>query len=176
MPSPKTKFGSFILAVCCLLAVGSVAVFAQRHFMATTAAVARPEIKIELAAVVERDNALVPVEKANLVKQGETLDWTITSENSGQAAAIDYKAVGRIPAGTNFVAGSAKVDGSAKVVFSLDGGKSFSATPTVPEKQADGSIKQVPAPVSMYTSVRYEWADPLAPGGRVSASYKVRVK
>lgn len=174
MPTLKTKFGSFMLAALCLTALGSVAVFAQRHFLAV--AMDRPEIKVELAAVVERDNAKVPVEKANLVKQGETLDWTITSENSGRAAAHDYKAVGRIPAGTSFVAGSAKVDGSAKVVFSLDGGKSFAAMPTVAEKQADGSIKQVPAPVSMYTNVRYEWADPLAPGGRVSAFYKVRVK
>jgi uncharacterized repeat protein (TIGR01451 family) len=174
MPSLKTKFGSSVVAFCCLIALGSAAVFAQRHFMA--AAIDRPEIKVELSAVVERDNAFVPVEKANVVKQGEELDWTITSENSGRAAARDYKAVGQIPAGTMFVAGSAKVDGAAKVVFSLDGGKSFSQTPTVPEKQADGSIKQVPAPVSMYTNVRYEWSDPLAPGGRVSASYKVRVK
>ena len=174
MPTPKTKFGSLIFAACCLIALGSVAVLAQRHFMVV--AVERPEIKVELAAVVERDAALVPVEKAKLVNQGETLDWTITSENSGRAPALDYKAVGRIPAGTSFVAGSAKAEGQAKVVYSLDGGKSFAATPTIPEKQADGSIKQVIAPVSMYTNVRCEWADPLAPGGRVSASYKVRVK
>jgi len=37
-------------------------------------------------------------------------------------------------------------------------------------------IKKVAAPVNMYTNVRYEWLDPLAPGGHVSASYKVRVK
>ena len=175
MPTPTTKIGSFVFAACCLIALGSVAGLAQRHFMSAEA-VARPEIKVQLAAVVERDNDLVPVEKANLVKQGETLDWTITSENSGNAAAQDYKAVGRIPAGTSFVAGSAKVEGQAKVVYSIDGGKSFSTTPTVPEKQVDGTVKQVAAPASMYTNVRYEWADPLAPGGRVSASYKVRVK
>jgi hypothetical protein len=34
----------------------------------------------------------------------------------------------------------------------------------------------VAAPVSMYTEVRYEWSDALAPGGKLSASYKVRVK
>jgi len=27
----------------------------------------------------------------------------------------------------------------------------------------------------MYTNVSYQWADPLAPGGHVNASYKVRV-
>lgn len=174
MPTLKSRFGSFVFAAVCLLALGSVAGFAQRHFM--TAAVARPEIKVELAAVVERDNDFVPVEKANLVKQGETLDWTIKSENSGQAAAFDYKAVGRIPAGTSFVAGSAKADGAAKVVYSLDGGKSYSASPTIDEKQADGSVKKIVAPVNLYTNVRYEWADPLAPGGHVTASYRVRVK
>jgi uncharacterized repeat protein (TIGR01451 family) len=174
MPNPKTKLGSFTFATACLLALGSVAAFAQHHFMA--AAVLRPEIKIELAAAVERDNGVIPVDQVKEVKQGETLDWTITSQNSGQAAAVDYKAVGRIPAGTSFVAGSAKVDGSAKVGYSLDGGKSFAANPTIEEKQADGSIKKVAAPVSMYTNVRYEWADPLAPGGHVTASYKVRVK
>jgi hypothetical protein len=46
----------------------------------------------------------------------------------------------------------------------------------VEEKQADGSVKQVPAPVSMYTQVRYEWSDALAGGGKLNASYKVRVK
>jgi uncharacterized repeat protein (TIGR01451 family) len=174
MSNPKAKIGSLTFAAACLLALGSVAVLAQRHFLAAT--VARPEIKVELAAVVERDNAAVPVEKVTVVKQGEVLDWTINSENSGQAAAIDYKAVGRIPAGTTFVAGSAKADASARVEYSLDGGKSYAANPTIEEKQADGSTRKVTAPVSMYTNVRYEWADPLAPGGHVSAAYKVRVK
>ena len=174
MSNPKTKLGAFALAALGLLALGSAAGLAQRHFMA--AAVERPEVKVELAAAVERDNGLVPVEKVKLVNPGETLDWTIKSENSGGAPALDYKAVGRIPAGTSYVAGSAKVEGSAKILYSLDGGKSYSANPMIEEKQADGSIKKVAAPVNMYTNVRYEWADPLVPGGHVSASYKVRVK
>ncbi|MDT5261558.1 MAG: hypothetical protein QOC61_562, partial [Acidobacteriota bacterium] len=59
---------------------------------------------------------------------------------------------------------------------SIDGGQSFSTQPVVEERQADGSVKTVPAPVSMYTEVRYEWSDALAAGGKLSASYKVRVK
>jgi hypothetical protein len=46
----------------------------------------------------------------------------------------------------------------------------------IDEKQADGSINRVAAPVSMYTQVRFEWADALAPGGKLVASYQVRVK
>jgi uncharacterized repeat protein (TIGR01451 family) len=173
MSSPKTKVGSIGLAVVCLLALGGVAAFAQRHFM--IAAAGRPEVKVSLAGIVERDNVAVPVEKAQLVKEGETLAWTVKSENDGTAPALDYKTVSRIPAGTTFVAGSAKTEGAAKVVYSIDGGKTYSASPTVDERQADGSVKKVAAPVSMYTSLRYEWSDPLAPGGHVTASYKVTV-
>ena len=107
---------------------------------------------------------------------GETLDWTITSENDGNAAAHDYKAVGQIPRGTVLIAGSTSADGSASVAYSIDNGKSFSSQPMIDEKQPDGTVKQVPAPVSMYTQLRYEWADPLASGGKLQASYKVRVK
>ena len=174
MPNPKMKLGSIGIAVLCLFAVGSVAGFAQRHF--SIAAGGRPEVKILLAAAVERDNTLVPVEKAQAVKAGEILDWTIKSENAGGAAALEYKTVGRIPAGTTFVAGSAKAEGSSTVTYSIDGGKSYSVAPLIDEKQADGTVKKVAAPVSMYTNVSYQWADPLAPGGHVTASYKVRVK
>lgn len=175
MLKSKTNLGSKALAVLCLLALGGVAVLAQRQHMMIAAAL-RPEVKINLSAAVERDNGLVPVEKAQIVKQGEVLDWTIDSANAGNGPALNYKAVSRIPAGTSFIAGSAKGEGAAKVVYSIDGGKTYSINPMIDEKQADGSIKKVPAPVSLYTHVRYEWADPLAPGGHVAASYKVRIK
>jgi uncharacterized repeat protein (TIGR01451 family) len=172
MKSKKTISVLFV-ATLTLLVVGAAG-FAQKHFM--LAAAGRPEVKMQLSAAVERDSALVPLDKSTPVKPGEILDWTIASENSGNAAALEYKAVGHIPRGTSFVAGSAKANGAEKTLYSIDGGKSYSAQPMIEEKQADGSVKRVPAPVSMYTEIRYEWSDPLAPGGKLSASYKVRVK
>lgn len=160
------------MAVLTLMVAGAAG-FAQRHFMLANAA--RPEVKIQLAAALERDSALVALDKTIVVKPGEILDWTITSENSGNAPALEYKTVGHIPPGTTFVADSAKAEG-AKAVYSIDGGKSYSAQPTIEVKQADGSVKRLPAPAAMYTEIRYEWADPLAQGGKLSASYKVRVK
>jgi len=136
----------------------------------------RPEVKVVLSGTVERDDAKIPVEKASIVKSGEILDWTITSVNEGNAPAKEYNAVVKIPSGTQLVAGSASAEGSASVVFSIDNGKTFSPAPMISEKQADGSIKKVPAPLSMYTQVRYEWADPLNEGQTVKASYKVRLK
>lgn len=162
------------VVVLCLLAVGSAAAFAQRQFRLMNGA--RPVVKVMLTGVVERAEGRIPVEKASAVKPGEILDWTITSANEGNASASDYKAVGSIPAGTQFVANSATADRSAVVTYSIDNGKSFSPQPTVEEKQPDGSIKKVPAPASMYTQLRYEWADPLVQGGKLNASYKVRLK
>ncbi len=172
MLKSKKKFSVLLMAVMTLMLAG-VAGFAQRHFMLANAL--RPEVKVQLSAAVERDAKLLPLEKSTVVNPGEVLDWTITSENGGNAAAFDYKTVGHIPRGTEFIAGSVKADG-AKAVYSIDGGKSFSPQPMIEEKQADGSTKRVPAPASMYTEIRYEWADPLAQGGKLSASYKVRVK
>lgn len=172
MLKSKKKLTALSMAVLTLMVAG-VAGFAQRHFMLANSA--RPEVKVQLAGAVERDSKLMPLDKSTVVNPGEILDWTINAENTGTAAALEYKAVGHIPRGTEFVSGSAKADG-AKTVFSIDGGKSYSPQPTIEERQADGSTKRVPAPTSMYTEIRYEWADPLAQGGKLSASYKVRVK
>ena len=73
------------------------------------------------------------------------------------------------------MADSAQAD-AAVVTFSLDGGKTFSKQPMIEEKQADGSVKQVPAPVDMYTQVRFEAERPLNAGEKFDAFYSVRVK
>jgi len=172
MLKSKKKFAAISAAALSLLVVGAAA-FAQKHFMMSGAL--RPEVKMQLSGSVERDSARVALDKATVVKPGEILDWTMTSENQGTAPALEYKSVGHIPRGTEFVPDSAKADG-AKTVFSIDGGKSFSPQPMIEEKQADGSTKRVPAPAAMYTEIRYEWADALVQGGKLSASYRVRVK
>lgn len=163
-----------LLALCVVVLVGGAA-FAQRQLKAAASA-GRPEIKVELAGAVERGGARLALDKVENVKPGEILDWQIVSSNDGTGAARDYKAVGHIPAGTVLVAGSAAAESGSSVTYSIDGGKSFATQPVVEERQPDGTVKKVPAPVAMYTEVRYEWSDAFAPGGKLSASYKVRVK
>jgi uncharacterized repeat protein (TIGR01451 family) len=168
------KYASTLPVIAlCLLILGSAAAVAQKKFMTLRAG--RPVVKVLLSGMVEREDTKVPVEKAALVKSGEILDWTITSVNEGNAPANEYNAIGKIPAGTQFMAGSASADGAAAVTFSIDNGKSFSSTPTVDERQADGSVKKVPAPVSMYNQIRYAWSASLNQGDKLTASYKVRL-
>lgn len=163
-----------LVITCALLIVGGAAVFARTG--AARMFISRPEIKIALAGSVHRGQEEMPIEKAAAISSGEVVSWSIVSNNVGNAVAHDYKTVGQIPKGTSFVAGSAQAEGRALVTYSIDGGKTFTATPMIAEKQPDGTMKQVAAPVSMYTQVRYEWADPLAAGGKLTASYQVRVK
>jgi uncharacterized repeat protein (TIGR01451 family) len=175
MTKLKKNLRALPLAAFCLLLLGGAAVLAQRQFKSAVS-MGRPEVKVVLEGTVLREEKRLPLEKAAAVNPGEILDWTITSENDGNAPANDYKTVGQIPKGTVLVAGSATSDGSANVAYSIDNGKTFSTQPTIEEKQADGSSKTVPAPISMYTQLRYEWSDPLASGGKLQASYRVRVK
>jgi hypothetical protein len=165
-----------LVAAVALVALGAAAAVAQRQIAARAAAAGRPEIKVTLSGAVARGEESVALDKAGSVHPGEVLDWKITSANEGDGAARQYKTVGHVPQGTSFVAGSASGEYGAQVTYSIDSGKSFAAQPTVEEKQADGTVKRVPAPVSMYTEVRYEWADPLAAGSTLTANYKVRVR
>lgn len=169
----KKIFRALPVVTLSLVALGGAVAVAQKKFMVLR--VARPEVKVLLSGSLERDHSRIPLEEATLVKSGEIIDWTIASVNEGNAPAREYKTIGAVPKGMQFIAGSVSADGSATVTYSIDNGKNFSADPIIEEKQADGSIKRVPAPVSMYTQIRYEWADPLNQGAKLNASYKVRL-
>ena len=175
MTKLKNRWGAAPLLALCVVALVGGGAFAQRQFKAAAGG-GRPEVKVELTGSVERGGARLALDRVEHVKPGEVLDWQIVSSNEGGGEARDYKAVGHIPAGTALVAGSAAAEGGSTVTYSIDGGKTFSTQPVVEERQPDGTVKKVPAPVSMYTEVRYEWSDALAAGGKLAASYKVRVK
>ncbi|HEY5885698.1 MAG TPA: hypothetical protein VIT88_13480 [Pyrinomonadaceae bacterium] len=136
----------------------------------------RPLVRIFLAGDIERDSKKIAVENAGAVMPGEVLNFTLSSVNEGGAPAREYRAIGQIPPGATYVTGSAVSEGNTKVTYSIDDGKEFSTSPMIDEKQPDGTIKKVVAPISMYTQVRFEWADPLVAGGKLVASYQVRVK
>ena len=171
----KNRRGAAPLLALVVVALVGGGALAQRQLKAAAGG-GRPEVKVELSGSVERGDDRLALDKVENVKPGEILDWQIVSSNEGSGDARDYKAVGHIPAGTALVAGSAAGESGSRVTYSIDGGKTYSTQPVVEQRQPDGSVKMVPAPVSSYTEVRYEWSDALAAGGKLSASYKVRVK
>ncbi len=171
----QTKFKSISITIVLTIALLSVAgVLAGRNGKVISGA--GPLVKVNLTGNVERGGEKVLLDQAKVVKPNEILHWTIASKNEGDGEAKNYKAVGKIPQGTVYVSGSAKAEDSAVTKFSIDGGNSFSEKPLIEEKQADGSVKQVPAPVEMFTNVRFEWSNPIGSGEERNASYDVRVK
>jgi uncharacterized repeat protein (TIGR01451 family) len=166
---PKILLALFVLS--------GMAVFAaQNETVSRALNLARPEVKVQISGSVRRDDKMVSLEKAEAVKSGETLDWSIESVNEGNADAQKYRVVGQVPQGTTFVAGSAKGDDAPQIAYSIDGGKTFSAQPMIDEKQPDGSTKKVAAPVSSYTQLRFDWAKSLPANAKLAAAYRVRVK
>ena len=164
------KTGRVLLAIFGLLLIGGAVALAQE------VASKRPLVKLFLTGAIERDSKKIPVEKAGPVKPGEVVSFTMNSVNEGSAPARQYRTVGQIPKSSTFVAGRALGDSNTQVTYSINGGQEFSSTPMIEQKQVDGTIKKVAAPVSMYTQVRFEWTDPLAAGDKVVAYYQVRVK
>ena len=178
-PSLLNSRRSFILLVLLVCGIGAGVIAktgGARLLRVANVSAARPEVNVTLDGTVARDDKAVALAKADAVRPGEILTWTIKSENAGDGAARAFSTVGQIPAGTTFVAGSAVSASQVTVTYSIDAGKTFSATPEIEERQTDGTIKKSAAPVVMYTQVRYEWADPLAAGQAINATYKVRVR
>jgi uncharacterized repeat protein (TIGR01451 family) len=106
-------------------------------------------------------------------KQGERIRWDIVAANTGDVPALALIPVGRIPAGTAFVPGSASTGG--RVEYSLDNGKTWSAAPTVIVQTPDGPKSQKADPAT-YTRIRWVAAPALKPGASVHYTYEVVVK
>ena len=163
--------------VLIMFALSAAAVFAaQNETVGRALSILRPEVKVQISGTLKRGSQIVALDKTEMVESGEILDWKISSANLGSAAARNYRVVGQIPKGTEYIAGSADGDHAPQILYSIDGGKSFSMQPVVEEKQPDGSVKQIPAPVSMYSQIKFEWAKELPAESQLNAAYRVRVK
>ncbi len=166
---------SVIVGLCLVLLTGGTAVFATTEGGKKLLGF-RPEVKISLSADVVRDSKPQPLDKKAVVKPGEMIFWNLVSENSGNANAEGYTTTAKIPDGTSYVAGTATGEASPRVSYSIDGGATFSDKPMIDEKQSDGSVKRVAAPVSMYTNILFKWENPLEAGSKLAAKYQVQVK
>lgn len=106
---------------------------------------------------------------------GEEIIYTLSYVNSGTEAAKDVLITDPIPEGTSFIPGSAS--DADKATYSINKGKSYSKPTllTYEIKTADGKKQQKVAAPEEYTDIR--WTIPsVAPGGKGSVSFRVKVK
>jgi uncharacterized repeat protein (TIGR01451 family) len=161
----RLKF-AFVFAVACAV-FGAAAVDAK------------PLVQLKLQGVlVERDakgaEKLTPVANVEL-KPGQTIRYDIVATNAGTDPANKLLPTARVPAGTEYEAGSASISGASHVEFSLDGGKTWAAKPLVKVKTSVGEVER-PADPAAYTMLRWVDEKSLAPKQSVTYVYEVRVK
>ena len=138
----------------------------------------KPHIALNLAASVvaydakgvEHDS---PADVA--LKSGALLRYTVIAKNVGDAPARNLAPAARVPAGTVYEPTPSAHVSSATVEFSLDGGKTWSAVPTISVVTAHGTVRKKADPAT-YTAVRWVALRPLAPKSSLTYSYEVRVK
>jgi uncharacterized repeat protein (TIGR01451 family) len=140
---------------------------------------AKPNVTLKLTGslvttAADGKTTLTPVDKVQ-PKSGDEIQYDIVASNAGDSPALRLVPVGRIPAGTAYVDGSAKAP-RAHAEFSLDGGKTWSASPTVKVRQPDGTTVVKKADPSLYTAVRFVTDGAIAPHQAIAYSYEVRVK
>jgi len=146
--------------------------------LAPSLASAKPAVALTLTGsyVATNDDGtprLVPVERQR-ARPGDRIRWEIDAKSTGDQAARGFTAVGRIPAGTAFVAGSQSTSG-ARVEYSLDGTRTWSASPTVTVHTPAGIVVRKADPAT-YTAIRWLGAAPLAPGAVGRYTYDVTVR
>lgn len=164
-----------------LAAVGVIASSAQAQPVdEASATMTGPRIAIAIA-----DELLLPPGESRTVlrdgaghlvtRPGDVIRYRLTASNRGTEPARNVELLDPIPAGTEYVIGSAR-GGGMHLLFSIDGGRTFEPQPVRYEvRTTAGEMREVAAEPRMYTHVKWSIVDPLPPGGRVEAAFQVRV-
>ncbi len=95
---------------------------------------------------------------------GDTIQYTLTSKNVGDALMKEAVITDPIPAGVTYIVGSAMGD-NANILFSVDGGKAYSTWPAhYTVRNSRGIVIRKEAPPEMLTHIRWEIQDEIQPG------------
>ena len=112
---------------------------------------------------------------ATHVLPGDTVRYHLLFTNVSTGAVHGVVLDNPIPAGLHYEVGSAKADRSdVAILYSIDGGKSFSATPMI-DAVVDGQHQQQPAPAELYTHVRWTVRGDVPKGAQIRAEYDAQV-
>lgn len=141
---------------------------------------AAPEPRPALTIAVQNrtaaaDAARGAVRRDSTARPGDVLRYTLTFVNATPRALRNVQLANPLPKGLELVAGTVTASRpDAQAEYSADGGKTFSATPTV-EVVVDGKTVRRPVPPAQYTHVRWIVNGSVAPQAIVTAEYETRV-
>jgi len=109
------------------------------------------------------------------VLPGDTVRYELRFVNAQSGPVHNVVFDNPIPSGLRYLAGTAGADRQdVTVTYSIDGGRTYSAQPTV-QRVVDGRRVNVPAPPELYTHIRWIVQGELLPGARVTAEFRAQL-
>lgn len=150
----------------------SLVIMASASLLASTAASAlTAKQSVEKEVVVQMPDGTENVTRApaELVVPGERVVYTLSFTNDDAAPASDLVLTMPVPSEIKYMDGSATKDG-AKIVYSADGGLSFTDRRDLRATGADGIARSAKA--EDITHIRWTVTGPLAVGETGNLSYK----
>ncbi|BAW97863.1 hypothetical protein NIES970_28260 (plasmid) [[Synechococcus] sp. NIES-970] len=110
------------------------------------------------------------------VRPGDIVRYTVNGNNRTDQPLSGLVLTDDLPENTVYVMGSAAAVGGATVTFSIDGGQTYSANPTIQVTLPNGRVETRPAPAERYTHVRWTFRNAVPARAAVSGQYQVRVR
>lgn len=144
----------------------------------------KPEIVLDLAVAKKATTATVDgkeqIEWQDLgdnaaVAPGDVLRYTIEGKNTGGSPANNLAVTQPIPDRMSYKLNSATSKNNADITYSIDGGETFTAKPTIKITLEDGTVEERPAPAEAYTHVRWNFPT-VTPEVGATAMYEVQVQ
>ena len=126
--------------------------------------------------VLDEDNREIAV-SADQVFPLDTIEYTLTYRNAGNASAAGINLIGPVPEGTVYLKRTATEIENVHPMFSIDGGRNFQEAPvTYVVVNDEGEEEEREATPEMITHVQWKMDDGLEVGHEVVVSYRVQVK
>lgn len=156
-----------------------------RSDVAIAKAMQHPKVQLNLVGekqVISKDaqgKETISWQSANqlVVQSGNVLRYRLVGKNEGDRPIKNLTLKQPIPKGTVFILKSAQANNqSAQITYSIDGGRSFVAAPTVQITLANGKVETRPAPPEAYTHIRWNLPGMLAAKAPISVEYQVKVR
>jgi len=126
--------------------------------------------------VLDENNREIAV-PADQVFPLDTIEYTMTYRNTGNASAEGINLVGPIPDGTAYLDRTATEIENVRPLFSIDGGKSFHEAPVTYVVVNDEGVEEIrEATPDMITHVQWRMDKGLEVGHELVVSYRVQVR
>lgn len=179
------KIADFKIGILAILAASLAVVISTAGVLSQ--APARSGLKLILDAqkqvIVKDENGKNRVSwqamgETAVVQPGDILLYTVRGEENQKNPVNNFVVTQPIPTQTMYILNSAAVQGvmaKPRIIYSIDGGNSFTENPTIQVTLPDGKVETKPAPAEVYTHIRYLFDSPIVPGN-FQASYQVKVR